>query len=187
MNIRTNKFILLLCTLIIKFAIAGCFHSKCTRNQGQDGLSTDGSTYDLLSRDDEQSRLLPEVEKKAALDIKLDCKEYKPGNVYLDTYRGIEIYIPTTTTVEKNGNTYTYSNVLPTLTRARHLGNSVYNFARCDNVKVKSSGHSQSTERLYFSDLSTIKGKKIHGYISILTKDTVKKTAENLSYSFFMT
>ena len=133
---------------------------------------TDGSTDDLLSRDDEQSRLLPEVEKEASLDIKLNCKEYKQGNVYIDTDSGYKIYIPTTTTVEKNHNTYTYSNVLPKLTTSKQV---VYNFAQCENVNIRGSGRRINlTEHLYFSRLS-IGDKKINGHISLYTKNTGKK------------
>ena len=173
MNITINKFILLICsTLLIKFAIAGCFHSKCSRNQGKDRLSTDGSTDDALSRDDEQSRLLQDDRSDAPEDIKLDCKYYKPGNLYIDRIRGIKIYLPKTTHIEQKNHTYYYSNELPTLTTSENIE---YQFDKCVNTIHKRKDARGLIMYLYLLGLQ-IKGNQIYGSIDIYTDTDMKNT-----------
>ena len=133
MNIRTNKFILLLCTLIMKFAIAGCFHSKCSRNQGKDGLSTDHSIDKLLIKEDDEDKLLHDGSEDSPFIIKLDCSEYIPGKYYREINTGHKIYLPKNTKIEThNEQFYNYEINFP---KFIEYNGEVFLIKSCTNIE----------------------------------------------------
>ena len=148
MNIRTNKFVLLYVTLIIKFAIAGCFHSKCRSV-------------------DESNSLLAEHSKDKIIDIKLNCMYYTPGNFYSDG-KGFNINFPSDANVENmSNNLFEYSGTpVNLITKGKK-----YILKSCRNIENKRIIKGK-TLYLYFSAYYVSKKEIIEGKISIsLTND----------------
>ena len=135
-------------TSLIKFAIAGCLHSKF--------------------RGGENGRLLQDDRSDAPEDIKLDCKYYKPGKFFNDRSIGIRINIPKATQVNKNKNTYVYSNELPLLVITTHR-TTFYHFEECINNLHKIRNHEGLIKHLTLLNLTTEEGKRIDGTLAIYT------------------